>query len=47
MGALLHLAQARGLGALQRDCDVKQISYTMWLGFCWLMLMFMDVYGWL
>ena len=29
MGALLHLAQARGLGALQRDCDVKQISYTM------------------
>ena len=45
MGALLHLAQARGLGALQRECDVKQISYTMWLGFCWLMLMFMDVYG--
>ena len=29
MGALLHLAQARGLGALQRECDVKQISYTM------------------
>ena len=44
MGALLHLAQARGLCARQcGEGDVKQISYTLCLG----LLMLMDAYGWL
>lgn len=45
MGALLHLAQARGLCISGRcgEGDVKQISYTMCLG----LLMLMDAYAWL